>query len=332
MNLNLLAPRAWLLAALFLALLASVASAEASSRSQADPNLRTIQKLFDQPEQRIDLALAKLTIDHIVDPKIRIAGVQKQLDGIALTIQSLLPPMATSRDKLEALRAYLYQSSAWNADRPYRYDLDDPFGRTLRNKLLPTYLATRKGNCVSMPLLFVILGQKIGLDVSIATAPEHMFVKYRDEQGSTYNLETTSGAGFTRDVWLQQQMPMSPEALANGIYMQPLGRKQTVAVMAGTLLEHYAQQGKESQRIALAKLILRHHPKDVTAMLHVSSAYQRLRQQHFVEKYPTPNDIPMEERAHFVELEKNIVLWRDKAIALGWRDADAARGLRQLND
>lgn len=134
----------------------------------------------------------------MIDPRIDVAGNLKRLDAMAEEVKALLPAKPSSRDKLEALRTHLYRAGPWNGHQPFRYDLDDPFGRDVRNKLLPTYLSTRKGNCVSMPLLFIILGQKIGLDVTAANAPEHVFVKYRDEAGALYNLEATSGAGFAR--------------------------------------------------------------------------------------------------------------------------------------
>lgn len=307
--------------AMLFVLLATSTPVNAQPPTQAaDPNLRTIRAILELPDQRIDLARAKLTIDHMIDPGIDIANNLKQLDGMEHAIQSRLPAMATSRDKLDALRGYLYQVGPWNANRPFSYDLDDPLGHNIHHKLLPTYLATRKGNCVSMPVLFIILGQKLGLDLSAATAPEHIFVKYRDELGNYYNIETTSGGGFARDAWMQQKMPMSKEALANGIYMQPLTKKETVAVMAGTLMEFYGKQGWEERRIALARLALKYYPKDVSAMLHIHSAYYRLWKKNFVDKYPTPNDIPLQERPYFVELDKNVVLWGSKAEALGWRD------------
>ena len=187
--------------------------------------------MLKSPDDRIDLANAKLMIDQMIDPTIDLAAATKQLDAMASALKSRLPSGASSAQKLDALRTFLYEPGAWNEHRPFRYDLDDPFGRIIKNKLLPTYVATRKGNCVSMPFLFIILGQKIGLDVTAATAPEHIFVKYRDEEGALHNLETTSGAGFTSDAWIQKQIAMSPEALANGIYLRPLTKKQTVVLM-----------------------------------------------------------------------------------------------------
>ena len=261
-----------------------------------------------------------MTIDRMIDPNIDVDGTFKQIDLMASEIRTRFPANAPSRDKLETLRTYIYKPGPWNENRPFSYDLADPVGSNIRNKLLATYLSTRKGNCVSMPLLFVILGQKIGLDVSIATAPEHLFVKYRDESNVLYNLETTSGAGFTRDVWMRQQTPMTDQALANGIYMRPLSKKETVVVIADTLNEFYAQRHQEQERIALSELELKYAPKYVDAMLHIAAANWRLRQQRFVSKYPNPNDIPLSERAQFVALQQNIGNWRTKAEKLGWRE------------
>ena len=252
------------------------------------------------------------------------AATLAQLDAMANALRAMLPAGASRRLTMDALRYHLYKASPWNDNRPFHYDLDDPFGENIRNKLLSTYLASRKGNCVSMPLLFIVLGQKLGIDVTASTAPNHVFVKYRDDDGKLYNLETTSGAGFTRDVWMGQQYPMTEEALASGIYMRPLTKKETVVIMVGTLLESYDQRGRQEQRIAMAKLALQHNPKDVPAILHEHQAYLALWRRDFVSKYPTPNDIPTEKRPQFMALEGNLKSLYERAYSLGWRPLDQA--------
>ncbi len=96
----------------------------------------------------------------MLEPGIDVDGTLKQLDAMASDIKVRFPANASSRDKLEALRTYIYQPGPGNGNRPFRYDLDDPFDHNIKNKLLATYLSTHKGNCVSMPVLVVILGQK----------------------------------------------------------------------------------------------------------------------------------------------------------------------------
>lgn len=173
-----------------------------------------------------------------------------------------------------------------------------------------------------MPLLFIILGQKLGVDVNASMAPNHVFVKYRDADGSLYNLETTSGAGFTRDVWMRQQFPMTDEALASGIYMRPLTKKETVGIMIGTLLESYAQRGLNQESVVMAKLALQFNPRDVSVILHQHQAYLAMWKQEFVNRYPTLKDIPRDKWPRFIDLEDHLKALYNQAYALGWRPLD----------
>lgn len=295
-------------------------SSKPPEKAPPPSGLEAIRQMLALPEDKIDLAKAKLTIDQMVDPATDVRATMAQLDSIARSVASRLPADANSRTKVEALRAQIYEAGPWNENRPFSYDLDDPFGRTLRNKLLATYLATRKGNCISMPMLFIVVGQKLGLDVTATTAPEHVLVKYRDEAGSLYNLETTSGAGFTSDGWIKSQIPMSEESLNNGLYLRRLSKRETVAVMLGTLMEHYGREGRHEDRLALARLALEHAPKDISAMMQVHAAYGGMIQRDFRARYSSPRDIPMEQRARYIELNREGQAWLQKSEALGWRE------------
>lgn len=305
----------WLLAALLLP--SAFASAQAPSLAP-DPALHEVQQLLTIPEEQLDLGKTKLAIDQLIDPSIDVAGTLRQLDAMVTQARALVPANASKRDTVVALQTYLYLPGPWNGNRPFQYDLEDPFGRNLRNKLLGTYLATRKGNCVSMPLLFIILGQKLGLDVTAAEAPEHVLVKFRDERGQLFNIEATSG-GFKSDASYRQDMPMMDQALANGVYLRRLSKRETVAVMAGTLLKYWGQQGQQERRIALADKILAVSPNSVMAMLQKGNAYYRMLRSEFLDRYPSADQIPERKRARFQELGRNNQLWFNRAEALGWR-------------
>ncbi|MGR8953450.1 MAG: transglutaminase family protein [Gammaproteobacteria bacterium] len=280
-----------------------------------------IKALLDQPEESIDFAQAKLVIDKIVDPAIDVEAGLAQIDAAVKTVQSLLPVGASSQDRLLALKKYLYEAGAWNDYRAFQYDFADPKGTKISNKLLTTYLNTRKGNCVSMPLLFIILGQRLGLDVTASTAPLHVLVKYTDsDTGQTYNLETTSGANPARDVWYQQGMHITDQALANKIYLQKLSKRETVAVMATVLAEHYHHTQEYEKAMMISDVVLKYYKNDVGAMLMKGSLFYRLLAKHFISKYPAPYLIPPPERPYFAFLDDNNRYWFEKAEALGWRE------------
>jgi regulator of sirC expression with transglutaminase-like and TPR domain len=280
-------------------------------------HLRTI---LQQPEQEIDLARVKLTIDRMIDPAVDIEAGLKKIDAMVAKIKTMPDHGPSSTAKMLTLKRYIYEPGEWNNFQPYQYDLDDPLGTKLSNKLLPRYLESKKGNCVTMPLLFVILGQRLGIDVTTATAPLHILVKFKDETGNMYNLETTSGANPARDVWYREQMPMTDEAVANGVYLRPLTRKETVAVMVTTLAEHYFEQREFEKAITISDLTLEYYPRDVEAMVRKGSAYYRLLAKYYLEKYRSPVEIPDRAKGHFAYLSQNNRQWFAKAEALGWRE------------
>jgi regulator of sirC expression with transglutaminase-like and TPR domain len=278
--------------------------------------------MLELPERDIDLAKVKLTIDRLIDPSIDVAASLKQLDRMAAEIEARLTNPASSRHKLNALRAHIYQPGPWNDHRPFSYDLADPLGTDIHNKLLPTYLATRKGNCISMPFLFITLGQKLGIDVTASRAPGHVFVKYRDETGQWFSIETTSGGEFARDAWIRQQIPMSPLALSSGIYMQPLTKRETVVVALMTLIEFYRDHGWHKDVVRVARLMVTAWPQDALSMVALAAAFAAQWDRDCVNKYPhavTLNDLPETQRAHCAQLNESAWSWGLKAESVGWR-------------
>lgn len=298
-----------------------------NSTAQAEPGINTfpeakrIQAMLEQPESQIDLSRNKLIIDKMIDPNIDIEASLKQIDNIAAKIRTMLGNSTSSKDKMLAIKKYLYEIGEWNNFRPYQYDFDDPLGTKISNKLLPNYIASRKGNCISMPFLLIVLGEKLGIDVTASTAPLHVLVKYTDDKtGATINLETTSGANPAREEWYRKQMPMTDEAIDNGLYLQKLTKKETVVVMTTVLVEHYSKNQEYEKAIAITNIQLEHYPIYYAAMLSKGSVSYRLLEKHYLQKYPQPNQIPANERGYFKYLANNNRYWFAKAESLGWRE------------
>ncbi len=234
-----------------------------------------------------------------------------------------LPPeaAASSLERMKALRAFLYEPGWWNdqeALSPTTWT--DPYGRKFGTQELTTYLSTRKGNCISMPILFLVLGERIGLNITLATAPLHAFVKWRDaESGQSWNLEATSGGGFTRDDWYRQTLPMTDEAVKNGVYLRALSRRETVALMATLVLEDLLLEERYEEAIAVADVLIEANPADAYALVKKGSAYYRILQRDILRPYPNQKDLPADKRGYAVELYRANQAAFAKAHALGWR-------------
>ncbi len=292
-----------------------VATEQKFFQSSAD----LIRSVLSLPEEELDFARIKLSFDKIVDPSIDVEKSLSDLNNRTEIIRDMVDGPATSAQKIAAVRRYIYESGSWNDNRAFSYDHQDPLGRNIQNKLIPTYLRTRRGNCVSMPYLFLIFADRLGVDVTTSTAPLHVFVKYTNKVGHVINLETTSGANPARDAWFNEIAPMSSDAISNGVYLETLSRHETVAHMAALLVDHHLNEGDYSEALKAAYVILEFYPRDVYVMAKAGSAYAGILREEFYDKYPTPAVIPPELRDRFEIFSDRSREFFHRAENLGWR-------------
>src|SRR5689334_14053687 len=185
-----------------------------------------VRCILEVSDDKLDYAKAKVALDALIDPDIDEVLTFAEIDRLTTKAFQLAGPRPTSQAKLQALRQLIYVSGPWNSYRPFAYDHSNVRGNDVRLKLISNYLSTRLGDCVSMPILFLILADKLGLDIALSLAPNHLLLKHRLDDGRLINLETTSGANFARDEWLRQVRPMSDRSLESGMYLRPLTKRE----------------------------------------------------------------------------------------------------------
>lgn len=169
-----------------------------------------------------------------------------------------------------------------------------------------------------MPILFLILADKLGLEVRLGMAPQHIFVRYLGKDGVIVNLEATSGAMPSRDEWMRHVRPMSNRAVESGLYMRTLSRKESVALMATAVLEYLNEQRRNREAIAFSEIILAHNPRDANTMVHQSCAFGRLVHEEFMTRYSSPFLIPPHLRPRQETLLRRNHAAMNAATALGW--------------
>lgn len=109
---------------------------------------------------------------------------------------------------------------------PFKYDFDDYTGSKDWTKMFVSkLLATRTGQCHSMPLLYLILAEEIGAEAYLSVSPNHTYIRFPDDNGKWFNIELTNGM-FSTTSYILQSGYIKSEALQNKIYMQNLSRKE----------------------------------------------------------------------------------------------------------
>lgn len=121
--------------------------------------------------------------------------------------------------------------------KPFTYDFEDVFGhKELSNLFVSKLLDTQKGNCNSMPYLYKILAEELGVDANLALAPNHVYIKHNIKSLGWYNTELTSGI-FPIDAWLSASIHL--DAIKNGVFMKALNNKESLALLLVDLANAY---------------------------------------------------------------------------------------------
>lgn len=91
-------------------------------------SVSVVRDLLRQPEETIDLAKAKLTIDRMFDHSgtARPEQTLRLIEEWADKVRARVPPGASGQRTMDALVSTLYESGAWNDFRPFSYDYDTP--------------------------------------------------------------------------------------------------------------------------------------------------------------------------------------------------------------
>ncbi|MBN2520155.1 MAG: hypothetical protein JXB17_06605 [Bacteroidales bacterium] len=205
---------------------------------------------------------------------------------------------------------------------PYKYNFEDYAGeKDWASMYVTTLIETGKGNCHSMPFLYKILAEELGADAYLSLAPYHMYIKSKSEKTGWYNTELTNGM-FPVDAWVAASGYVSLEAMQNGIYMDTLGLKQSIAFCIYDLAKGCEKKlgFKEFPFIFdCLDLALKYYPNFINAMIYKAECLKK-RFDIYMELYEANdfNDIlDIEEpKTIFTEMENLYV----EILNLGFRE------------
>ena len=121
---------------------------------------------------------------------------------------------------------------------PVQYNLDDYRSRQdFTSHFVTTLLSTNEGQCYSMPLLYLVIAEKLGAEAFLSHSPLHSFIKIKDDSGRWYNLELTCRYILTDSHYVNNSR-IGSDALRSGLYLSPLDKKEVIAGLM-TQLGHY---------------------------------------------------------------------------------------------
>jgi regulator of sirC expression with transglutaminase-like and TPR domain len=149
----------------------------------------TLVKLQDDNDS-IPLTEAALSIAQDVYPHLDMGAIQSELDRLAAILKGRLPADASPVQRLRSLNRYFFRELGFSGNRNDYYDPD--------NSYLNRVLERRRGIPISLAVLYMELGQQIGLPLRGVSFPGHFLVKLKVRAGDIF-LDPYSGQSLSRE-------------------------------------------------------------------------------------------------------------------------------------
>lgn len=167
--------------------------------------------------------------------------------------------------------------------KPCKYDFEDYNGDTDWRKMFVTkLLTTNTGQCHSLPYLYKILADEMGAEAYLALAPNHVYIKHRDEKGRWFNLELTNGH-FITNPWLMASGYITLDAIQNRIYMEPLSSKESIALCLLDLALGYKwKYGYDLFVLDCAEIVISYFPNNVNALVIKGNALKAVLDKEYI--------------------------------------------------
>lgn len=198
-------------------------------------------------------------------------------------------PFADSTNtKLNASIFYTVTDTLFDTQRnilnfPYVYDFNDCFAREdWTNQFVTKLLISHKGNCHSLPFLYKILAEELGVKSWLSFTPSHIYIRNWCKKTGWYNTEMTN-ASFPNEGWLMASGFVSVNSIVSGIYMDTLGLKQSIVVCVNDLAKGYLRKVENPDLyfvLQCCDLGLKHYPNYAELLMLKAETHLKLFKQY----------------------------------------------------
>lgn len=154
-------------------------------RSLRGHQVWNFEDLYELPAEEIDLARALLLYQF--DNHRDIQNYEANIDLMALQIRARLHKNANHQDIVRAISDFIFLDMGFRFP-PHALWSDDIDIYTV----LPSIMDSRQGVCLGVSILYLSLAQRLGLPLEIVTPPGHIYVRYRENENTVINIETTA--------------------------------------------------------------------------------------------------------------------------------------------
>jgi hypothetical protein len=128
------------------------------------------------------------------------------------------------------------------------------------NISLAGLLSTRRGSCVSMPLIYLVIGQRLGMPVHLVALGKHFYIRW-EEPRFRVNIETTSvkKIAWTPDDSVYLDTEGMTRNQVRGSDLRNLSNREVVGELFFTRMSYWHTKGEKCETQSLRDLTCARH-------------------------------------------------------------------------
>jgi len=229
-------------------------------------------QLVSGPEEELDLAEAALLIAQEEHPELDVAAYLRRLDGLAAAVRARLPEAPEPADIIHSLNIQLFGEEGLAGNESEYYDP--------RNSFLNEVLDRKRGIPITLSVIYLEVGRRLGLPLAGVGFPGHFLVKYSGADGELVLDPFAGGVTLSREELAQKLRRMYGDA--NPFLAQipqllaPASKKEILLRMLHNLKGIYLQQNDFTRALAAIDRILLVTPDLAMEVRDRGAVHQRL--------------------------------------------------------
>jgi regulator of sirC expression with transglutaminase-like and TPR domain len=227
-----------------------------------------VQALSTLTENEIDIGVVALVLAKEVFPEIDIQNYSAKIDTIVSDVKTLTRGSTDPDYQVRALNTHLYRVFGM------QYDMNDPYVKKIQNRYINGILDTKKGSCVSMPLLYFAVAQRLRYPVYPVSVPQHIILRYVDPRMKMQNIEATGGGGYSPNEEYIASLQISFAALVQGTYLRTLTYREYLGLLIEQNGIYWGKRNNNDRSIEYLEIAVKLNPRAADSIRSLGIAYR----------------------------------------------------------
>jgi regulator of sirC expression with transglutaminase-like and TPR domain len=239
--------------------------------------LEPFAELLAREDVRIDLAHACLMIAQDAYPGLDVERYLGEIERMAMRLRGRLPHTLAPEERVAALNEFLFDELGYSGNTDQYYDP--------RNSYLNEVMDRKAGIPITLSVLYMAVGRRVGLPLEGVSFPGHFLVRLRLRNGVLVLDPFAAGASQSAEELRERlQRVIPPGALDKAAvgelpldqFLEPATNRQILARVLRNLKAIYRERDKPQDELDVLNRMLLVAPESSAELRDRGIVYQRL--------------------------------------------------------